>query len=115
MKVFENVRVYQCEFCKKKLFKKQAMELHEQFCTSNPANWVACAGCNNLKEEDVFYDIRTDEGFIPGKTKGFSCTKTGLKLYPPKVERKGLLKKYPETFKDKKPMPRECDLREVIW
>lgn len=114
MIVKENITLYVCEFCKKKLFRKHSMIKHEEFCTSNPKNFKACSGCTYLKEIEIpYYADRVDNyGDIYQKeikTKGFECTKLNKILYPLKVERLELNKKYPETFEEQEPMPKECE------
>lgn len=62
MKIKENVTIYQCEHCKKKLFVKSAMVRHEFGCTYNPANFAACLNCRFCKDEPrEFYDAITME------------------------------------------------------
>lgn len=113
MKIRENVTVYSCEFCKKKLFKKQAMELHEKWCDSNPENKKACAGCINLEDIKIPYTVFGFNGYSEveenREAKGFRCKHFDKILYPLKVEKKGLALKYPETFENQEPMPKECD------
>ena len=120
MKVKENVTIYQCEFCKRKMFVKHAMEKHEKWCNSNPENFRACSGCQHLEEVEVkySYSVPTLDGNLAvifdgstaeGKTTGFRCKKLDKCLYPFKVEKLGLPDKYPETFEDKEPMPKTCE------
>jgi uncharacterized radical SAM superfamily protein len=54
MKVTENVTVYQCEHCGKKLFRKHAMIKHEELCNNNHKNYKACmAGCAFLEKTQI--------------------------------------------------------------
>ena len=53
MKVKENVTVYSCEYCKKKLFRQHAMEAHEMMCNKNPDNYRPCYGCKYLEKERI--------------------------------------------------------------
>lgn len=119
MIVKENVTVYRCEHCNKKLFKKQAMELHEKWCSKNPSNAKACSLCSFLKETTIEYTVERYNGFgdasIDKKAKAFQCTKLNKMLYPLKVQKLGLDKKYPETFETQEPMPKECEHFEIIW
>lgn len=117
MKIKKGVTVYRCDYCKKKMFRKGAMERHERLCDSNPENSKACSGCSFLQETtvevysgtDPYGDERTRD------VKAFRCTKLDKMLYPLKVEQKGLVEKYPDTFEDQEPMPKECEHREFIW
>ena len=113
MEVKQNITVYVCDFCKKKSFRKHSMVKHEEFCSSNPKNFKACSGCTYLKEIEILYYVpRYDnDGDIydeERKTKGFECTKLDKTLYPLKVEKLKLNEKYPETFEEQEPMPKEC-------
>lgn len=42
------VTQYSCDFCKKKLIKKDAMVLHELSCVFNPINIQPCMNCRYL-------------------------------------------------------------------
>lgn len=117
MIVKENITVYQCQFCKKKLFVKRAMEHHEKYCSSNPENFKACEGCIHLEEIQIEYEIGDDYYLcepIIRKVTGFHCKKLDKKMYPTKAERKGLPEKYPWTFQDQIPMPKECDSKQMF-
>jgi|SRR3990167_9873198 len=114
MKTIENVKVFVCDFCKKKLFRQHAMLKHEDFCSRNPKNFSACSGCVFMKEEEteVYYsnsNIYGDEETTTVKTKAFYCKKLDKHLYPFKVVAKGLLEKYPETFEGQEQMPVKCE------
>lgn len=56
MKVKENINVYCCDFCKKKLFIRQAMERHEERCHANPINFRPCFNCIYLERQTIEYD-----------------------------------------------------------
>lgn len=105
MIIKENVTVYQCDHCKKKLFVKGAMERHIKWCTHNPENWVACTGCIHISEEQI--EINSDERRY---AKAFRCKKLDQLVYPKKVEKLGLHKRY-STFDDQIPMPKICEHR----
>lgn len=113
MKITGGVTVYTCDHCKKKYFVRSACEKHEDFCDSNPKNLKACMGCIFLEETKVEYSIDTCGGYGPDtrKSNGFRCSQKNQLLYPLKVERLGLPDKYPETFEEQEPMPKECNLR----
>jgi len=120
MIVAENVTVYKCEHCGKKLFRKYAMANHEAKCNSNPINIPACYGCQFLEQIETTYEkmcnsfgedygVRFDSHSETVKTNGFRCVKLDKELYPPKVLIKGIIDKYPESFENKELMPNDCD------
>lgn len=109
MKTKESVTVYQCDYCSKKLFRKNAMIHHEQWCNSNPKNMAKCMGCDHLKETvNVVYGDYFGQEYEKS-CKSFKCEKLNKILYPAKVIRKGLLDKYPESFEDQELMPTDCE------
>ena len=112
MKIKENVTVYQCEHCKRKMFVKSAMERHEKYCEKNPDNFKACSVCKYIKSARIEYYTENDEARVAN---GFKCTKLNRILYPTKAERKGLPEKYPETFEGQYPMPNECEHFEDLY
>lgn len=109
MKIKENVTLYICSHCGKRLLKKKAMELHEPACYSNPENFRACSSCDFLKETEntVYFDTWNGEG--SRKFRAFRCDKLDKMLYPYKVEKNGLLNRFPESFEDQEPMPKNCE------
>lgn len=119
MKVKEDVTVYTCDHCKRKMFVKKAMELHEIACYQNPENKRACSFCIHLEETELTYEKSMND-MGPGggvifdaysstrKAKSFRCNFFNKILYPYKVQKLGLVEKYPETFEDQEPMPKEC-------
>lgn len=109
MKTKTNVTLYICDHCKKKLLRKWAMEKHEKYCGANPENRRACEGCQHLEETtvEVIYEGIYQDRIV--KSKAFRCKALEKMLYPLKVEQRGLLEKYPETFEDQEPMPRTCE------
>lgn len=117
MKIKTGVTVYRCDHCKKKMFRKGAMERHEKWCDSNPDNHKACSDCCFLQETTVGVYSGTDPyGDANTKyVKAFKCTKLDKMLYPLKVQQKGLVEKYPDTFEEQEPMPKECEHKEFIW
>ncbi len=115
MNTILNVTVFKCDHCSKKMFRGHAMVNHEKWCTSNPKNFKACSGCSFLEETVNRYDVDTHDGWYTRKSKAFKCTKKDILVYPLKVEKKGLLEKYPETFEDQIPMPRECNQFESMY
>ena len=116
MKIEENVTVYQCEYCNKKLFRKHSMVRHEEFCSYNPKNKCACSGCDHLEETTVTYlsgygDMMGNEA--ERTAIAFHCKKLDKMLYPLKVARLKLDEKYPETFEGQELMPNKCESRQV--
>jgi hypothetical protein len=119
MIVKENVTVYQCEFCKKKLYREQAMLNHELFCYKNPINVKSCIDCKFIEtiEKEVEFekytqgDGWTDFETYKRKVNVFRCSKLDKIMYPFKVERLGIYEKYPNTFDGQEPMPSNCESR----
>lgn len=111
MIILENVTLYICSFCKKRLIKEHAMVRHEEFCTFNPNNHPACSGCVHLEEPTKSFGdgYDNDGGLRTREIRTFYCSKLKKALYPMKVVKKGLLKKYPDTFKDQELMPIVCE------
>jgi hypothetical protein len=117
MKTIENVTIYKCDFCKKELKRKHAMENHEENCLSNPKNNRACLnGCIYLerveKEVPFEYYYHPDYGSENSmkKVSVFRCSKFDKLMYPFSIERKkDMLEKYPETFEEQEAMPKECN------
>jgi|ERR1044072_2730758 hypothetical protein len=112
MRVKQNVTLYYCDHCKKKLIRKGAMEHHEKYCPANPANRRACEGCEHLEETtvDLEYgdDYYTNEPVIK-QAKAFRCTKLDKMLYPIKAEQRRLPERFPWTFQNQEPMPKICE------
>ena len=85
------------------------MVKHELYCNYNPNNFRACLGCEHLEEVRISYHVESDyEYMAERKSTGFKCKKHEQLYYPFKVEKKGLVDKYPDTFEGQKPMPKEC-------
>ena len=109
--------VYNCDHCNKRYVKKVAAESHENLCSRNPENFMACLGCENLVIHDEEYYVEkfrgrmTDGGddFDTRTCKAFFCKKLQTEMYPHKAVQKGLLEKYPESFEDKIKMPVTCE------
>lgn len=57
--------------------------------------------------DDTEYQIVTIE------VNGFYCEAKKIEMYPKKCEHKGLLEKYPDSFKGLTVMPKECELKEL--
>lgn len=114
MKIKENVTVYTCDFCKKKMFRKSAMEKHEHECYRNPENEVACNGCcaHLIKKEasvylgDNYFGVETHIN-----CELFYCTAKNVFLYPMKTHFKGNAFHQEQIDDGTKPnelMPKEC-------
>lgn len=102
--------VHNCDFCNKKLFVKGMMKRHEDNCTRNPKNWAKCHDCDFCKvvKKEVLKDVNYDTSWI--ESDSYYCSNKNIKqeMYPHKVVRKGLLKRYPETFANAVLMPKTC-------
>src|ERR1035437_1774594 len=113
MKIKKNVTVYVCEYCMiKKLFRRQAMIRHEEYCTNNPENNSLCFTCihHKLTTKEIkgnYGDVGCDNDIRI--VDAHRCNKLDKHIYPPSVERKGLIKKYPEMFVNSMKMPYSCD------
>lgn len=103
--------VYYCEFCKKHGLSKSQMLKHERFCSQNPANDTICSLCTNCQpiSKTFTYNEGTEEEY-EAKSNAFFCSAKQVGIYPIKAIKKGLLEKYPTTFKDQIQMPFDCEL-----
>ena len=110
MKIRENVTLYCCDFCNKRLLRKHAMERHEKFCSSNPDNFRDCFNCKNLIEDTKEVDL----GYCTKTVRCFSCKLLNIELYPPKSERLNHVKKYPHDYEGQHPMPTNCEHQESL-
>lgn len=113
MKTTKNVTIYQCDFCKKKLYRKHAMVKHEDLCNNNPKNFKACMDCKYLEkiQMDVSWQNGNPESEDIKQVDVFNCTKLDKLMFPFSIERKGLHKKY-DTYSDQEPMPVNCESKE---
>ncbi|EJL66275.1 hypothetical protein [Flavobacterium sp. CF136] len=116
MKKIENVTLYKCDFCKKELKRKHAMDTHEKICNCNPENKKACMnGCIHLEKEELdvdfesYYDYGNEEQhYSTKKILVFKCAKLDKLMFPWSIERKNLHVEYPSTFEYQEPMPKKC-------
>jgi len=120
MIVTENITVYQCEFCKKKLYRKHAMLKHEDLCNNNPKNFKACMDCKFLEK------IQIDAHWIVGNPEYvenskqvdvFKCNKLDKLMFPFSIERRKLHERF-DTYSDQEPMPVNCESKEQrtdVW
>lgn len=109
MKVIENVTLYECDHCQRKMRRAGDMTRHEKNCKENPLNIDACLGCIYIKEEKVTYEsLNADEwgSTYEVESKAFRCTKLDKLMYPFKAEKHA--KKYPNSFENQVRMPIEC-------
>ncbi|MFD2922028.1 hypothetical protein ACFS6H_20070 [Terrimonas rubra] len=121
MKIRNNITVYACEHCNKKMFVRHAMERHEKWCNKNLDNFRACHDCKFLDRINIDYSysaatidpisfgVIPDSRLVEKQTKGFFCSKIQKKIYPLLAEKRGLVDMYPETFEDQEPMRKECE------
>lgn len=120
MKVKNNVTVYQCDFCNKKLFRKNAMVNHEIKCSKNPKNIRACFDCVHCEVVNILFesDVQTynddDDTLIESKT--FKCNKKNIFMFPPKLEyRENGVPSYVEYKGDEimqEKMPLICEVKD---
>lgn len=109
MRVEENVTIYRCEHCKKKMFRKHAMVAHEEWCNKNPKNTRVCHFCPHLEKINVRIDIEQQYGSHKIETIGFKCNKLNIELYPFSAEKKKLPSRFLESFEEKEPMKNSCE------
>lgn len=115
MKVKENVTVYQCEHCDKKLFRKHAMENHEMMCYHNPDNFRPCYGCVFLGKKKVQVNTNYPNpwgGDMFMDKELFYCHKKETFLHSPQVEMKGnaIDQENIEDEVENNPMPISCEM-----
>lgn len=117
MKTIENVTIYKCDFCTKELKRKHAMIRHEENCQSNPENSKACHFCEHLEKidkevwfENPYYhpDYSISKEGDYREVKVFKCTKLDKLMYPFSIEKRELPNRFPSTYEDQGPMPKEC-------
>lgn len=116
MIVKENVTVYSCEYCKKKLFRQHAMGTHEMMCTKNPDNYRPCYGCKYLEKKEFKVNIGMDymgNDVFDNKNLLYCNAKESC-LQTPQVEMKGnaIYQEKIEGEIENNPMPKHCDLFE---
>jgi len=84
--------VQKCDFCKKMLKQKKAMELHELYCRYNPANFVKCFGCKNKINseingfETIFCNIDKKYLFLKKAANNVKLANIVLEFAPAKCE-----------------------------
>jgi len=126
MKIIENVTIYKCDFCKKELKRKYAMEKHEIQCNNNPINLRPCLNnCKYLIRKPVILGIgREDYDTGEEVTKeynGFFCELKNIYLLHPKAEyRNEFIKSEPTYDKEdndifQESMPKECKEFETLY
>jgi len=90
MTVKENITLYKCDFCKKELKRRHAMETHEERCSGNPVNYRPCLGCQHLERKEIQYYAGVDDDYsgepVYRKGKAFFCAKKNKLLLHPKTE-----------------------------
>lgn len=119
MKTIENITIYKCDFCKKELKRKHAMEKHELQCNLNPINLRPCLnGCGYLERKPVVLGIGRNDYFsgeeITKEYNGFFCSLKQIYLIHPKAEYKNEFIKSEATYDTndieifQESMPKEC-------
>jgi len=113
MEIRENITLYICSFCHKKLIRKHAMIWHENFCSMNPKNQPIClwsgGKCKHLEIKDHLYKLkRPNEDGDYSFTNKYFCKCEQKHIHTYLAEKKGLLKKYPELFIESELMPSRC-------
>lgn len=117
----EGITLYGCDFCKKKLFAKHAMIKHEDNCPNNPKNHRPCLSCKHLDRAKIEVEFRGygspeyGEDYIMQEKEVFKCTLYDKLMFPFSIERKDLHNKYPETYQDQEPMPKQCEGYEDLY
>ena len=120
MIVTENITVYKCEFCKKKLYRKHAMLKHEDLCNNNPKNFKACIYCKFLEkiQIDAHWNFGNPEYVENSKQVDVSkCNKLDKLMFPFSIERRKLHERF-DTYSDQEPMPVNCESKEQrtdVW
>ena len=116
MEIKNNITVYKCDHCSKKLFRKQAMAAHELRCSKNPENIRACFGCANLERVDIEFET-TVQTYDYELRKGscFRCRAKNIFMHPPKLEynEKGVpvYTEFEGEEIEQEKMPLLCELR----
>lgn len=111
MIIIENVTIYKCEFCSKKLYRKHAMLKHEDLCFNNPKNIKACMNCEFLEKIQInaHWLVGNSEHVDNSKQVDvFRCNKLDKLMFPFSIERRKLHEKF-DTYSEQEPMPSKCD------
>lgn len=133
MKVLENTKVYQCEYCGRISLSQSGTKYHERFCKKNPnipTPGAACFSCSLLKVVDAenarpdcsgcyYLYSEYDTGYshcergsedCPRQPKNFICAKTGKKMYYAyRIHRMRLEKRESIISRCDCQMPQECE------
>ena len=109
MKIKENITVFVCDHCGKKMFRRHAMEKHEIYCGQNPENDRACSYCDYMERREIKYYYDGYDGEHSGKSNGFYCIKIEKYIYPPFIEGSPVFYNHPEQFEDQIPFKKECE------
>ena len=115
MKIKENITVYKCDFCDKKLFRKYAMLKHEDLCNSNPKNFKACMDCKYLEkiQIDAHWVVGNPEYVENSKQVDvFRCNKLDKLMFPFSIERRKLHERF-STYDEQEAMPNNCESKEL--
>jgi hypothetical protein len=116
MKTLENITIYKCDHCSKKLFRKHAMTNHENKCSQNPKNIRACFDCAMCESVKIKYEPEPQiyDGDLSEST-AFKCMSKNVFMYPPKMEysEKGIPSyvEYQNEEISQEKMPLTCDIK----
>ncbi len=87
----ETRKVYQCEFCRKRMLSAASMARHERYCKARPENQHKCFQmCSHLKRKKVLIDGKYPDSRYSYKTE-FTCDKVPYQLYSYLLEKKASL------------------------
>ena len=104
-----NATVYHCDYCGHKLFRRHAMERHEQWCSKNPAVTPACfsgSGCVHLIKKEVTFP--SSFGANERRSYCFHCKALDKDMYTIAAERRGLVGTF-ALDDEQEPMPKSCE------
>lgn len=105
----ETKQIFRCDFCKKKMFIKKAMEKHEQFCQKNLANVPACFDCVYLTTSEIVEESHSYEAPDFTRKLPFVCSKKDqLIMHNKKSE---VLKRRWIKDLESELMPSNCELQ----
>lgn len=103
----KEINAFECSHCGNIYRSERGVSRHEHFCTKNPLNFIVCGLCSYFVTEEIERpDVYGVDRSI--KSKKFRCLKFDRLLYSATMERKGYLKRYPNSFESAIKMPAEC-------
>lgn len=104
-----DVTIYQCDFCNYYKKRKYAVQQHEKLCRANPDNQHSCFSCINLEKEVKQTTEINEKDWTSKRYTNFTCRLTGNKMFSYVAKVKGIVDKYPDSFKDTIIMPNDCE------